>query len=392
MKNAIVTFVIGERYEQMHAIFRPSVEKYCKKYDIDYIVLDKPLDTDISNHHKIGIQKLLITLQEWSSKYDNIMWLDSDIYISPNAENIFDEVVDGKICMANPIVHEHDRLYDGVIAYNKGWADTRSPRVDFAAHISSSIKMAKEYDVYSPEDKDFKCYPNQGVIIFQPKYHTEYLKKLYDDEVKRNINHPTTDKYGRKNPNGEWWFVYKFQADDMLHLIDHNYNKLWAFYRSLHYEPYDDPSDLIIPMKNFIESSYFCHFTDMENAEILNTIKTMYFEAPETTLVVNGNELSWLLSKYIRAKSFKNIYIVSDSDEAKNFMVSRFPREQFGFRFPDHKYTFVRKAPDIQGRCIVCDSDWVKKIDFNYILKLFNHDEYVHDAIHVKNNIGTCQE
>lgn len=380
MKNAIVTFVIGERYQKMHEIFKPSVESYCKKFDIDYIILDKGLDDD-RNFHTIDNQKLLITSQEWSNKYDNIMWIDSDVYISPNAKNVFDEVVNGKICMANDIYN--DIFYHSLMSYKKGWIPTKEFTRDDA--IKGCKDMAIEYKCYSETDINVEKCLNQGVIIFQPKYHTEYLVNLYNEEKKRSIDHPLKDKYGRKNPHGAYWYQYKFQADGMLHMIDHKYNKIWCMYRSLHYEPYDNPSELILPLKSFIECSYFCHFTDMENADILCTVKDLYIESPNSTLIVNyihGSDLSWMLSKYIRSKDFENIYIVSNNEEAKNFIVSRYPREQFGFRFPDHKYTFVNEIPLLSERCIICDSDWVNKINFEYILHLFNNNENKYCFIH----------
>lgn len=379
MKNAIVTFVIGDRYKQLHKIFRSSVEKYCKRYDIDYIVLDQPLDTDVSNHHKIGIQKLLIASQDWSSKYDKIMWLDSDIYISKNAKNVFDDIVSNKIYMVNPYFY-NDKLYFDNITHER---ENKIYTLDEGIEIHK--KMAKEFGCYNETDLNVPYYFNQGVMVFQPKHHSEYLNNLYKTEVLRNIKHGVTDINGNKNPHGEFWFQYKFQADGMLDVLDHKYNSVWTFYRSLHYTPYDSQIDLLLPLKKFIDNSYFCHFTDMEDVDMLCKIKDFYLETPPTTLLVNykvGTDMSWMLSKYMRSKEFENIYI---TENARHIITSQYPRQQTGFVFPSHKYTFVHELPKPSGRCIVCDSDWLKTTNFEYILHLFNNDENSNELIKVVN-------
>lgn len=375
MKNAIVTFVIGERYERLHDIFRPSVERYCKRYDIDYIVLKEPLDRDISNHHKIGIQKLLIASQDWSQKYDKVMWLDSDIYISDGAENVFDQVKTDKIYMVQEYFY-NDKFYHDTI-YRKRY-NTKTSVEDL---IRGHKETAKELKCYDETDRDAQYFLNQGVMVFQPKYHSEYLKKLYDEEVSKKVQHPVVDQNGNKNPYGEYWFQYKFQAQNMLDYLDHKYNSLWTFYRSLHCVPYDEPGELLLPMKSFIDNSYFCHFTDMEDVGVLCKLKELYLETPETTLVVNykpGTDISWMLSKYIRAKDFKTIHI---DETAQSVLMSQYPRQQTGFVFPKYKYTFTRDGAS--GRCIICDSDWLKTTNFDYMLHLFKHDENSNSSIKV---------
>jgi hypothetical protein len=94
----------------------------------------------------------------------------------------------------------------------------------------------------------------------------------------------------------------------------------------------------------------------------------------DITLIVKyktGDDISWLFSSYIRAKKFKNIYIMSDSDYVKNMIYQTFPRQQNGNYLPNNFYTFVKDVPDnITGRVLECSSDWVKYNEFQYFLEL----------------------
>ena len=82
-----------------------SVSKYCKKHDIDHIVMTEPRlrinpNMKRTNRNKVGLMKeagyLPIFEKEWAftylDKYDSIAVIDADIYIRESAPNIFDEL------------------------------------------------------------------------------------------------------------------------------------------------------------------------------------------------------------------------------------------------------------------------------------------------------------
>jgi hypothetical protein len=154
----------------------------------------------------------------------------------------------------------------------------------------------------------------------------------------------------------------------------------------MHYEPFDTREELIIPMKNFIEKAYFVHFTDMEDVSVFQHVKDVFLEAPPTSLMIRykeGTGLPWLLSKWTRAKKFENIWIVTTSDEANYFLQMAYPRQQYAWRVPEF-YQIVDKEPEITGRTIVCDSDWIENIPYDYFVKLQATDVNEHpDKIRV---------
>jgi hypothetical protein len=365
-KNALVTFTIGDRYVEGYKTFRPSHERYCKKFGADHIELCEPLVEGLTGARFIIPQKLLICSQEWSAQYDKIAWVDSDIYISENAENIWDATPEGKIGMVSddPFGKYNYRKYTWA---KKGWEpDT----LDDPRRIKA---YQKQYNFY---EEGFKCeYDcNPGVMVFQPKHHADYLKGLFDKMLPRIRAIPDLDAYGRRT-HFDGWVWYHFQNDDMMALIDYRFNMVWPIYRSQLYEPYDTKEDLLIPMKNFIDTAYFVHLTDLEDLDVFQHLKNGYLDGPPTSLVINykkGKGFPWLFSKWIRMKKFENIWIVSDDSEPVEYMTYAFPRPQYGFRVPEY-YKVVKELPAeaLNVRRIVCDSDWVEKVDFMYMVTLF---------------------
>lgn len=378
-KCALVTFTIGDRYVKGYELFKPSHERYCKKHGIDLIQLMEPLVPDLTGAKFIIPQKLLICSQEWSAKYDKIAWVDSDIYISADAPNIFDGVEEGKIGMVSddPFGQYGYRKYTHA---KKGWD------MDTPDDIRNIKTYQKSYGFYQEGFKcEYDC--NPGVMVFQPKHHADYLKGLFDEMLPKIREIPLIDKNGCRT-HFDGWVWYHFQNDDKMCLLDYKFNMVWPIYRSQLYEPYDTPEELIIPLKNFIDTAYFVHFTDLEDVMVFNHVINGYIDGPPTSLVVNfksGTNLSWLVSKWSRLKKFENIWIVSENKEPNISLKQAFPMQQHGWRFPDW-YKIVPELPEEAKKCrrIVCDSDWVEKTDYMYMVKLLSENVTTGDFIRVE--------
>lgn len=83
-KKALVTLAYGDKHQYLFAKYsQKSFQRYAEKYGYDLLVFDQPFDTSpFARKRHLGWQKLLILSQEWSSSYDDITWLDSDIIIN----------------------------------------------------------------------------------------------------------------------------------------------------------------------------------------------------------------------------------------------------------------------------------------------------------------------
>lgn len=355
MRCALFTFTIGDKYVKEFAdYFRPSVEKYCKKYSIDLVVATEPF-VPFVDKHDLCCQKLLICSQPWASKYDAIAWIDADIIISPNARNIFEEVKGPEVLFV-----QHEPYNDTFHLWN--WRH--------------KLKLTdKAFDDYTPDVNIYGgTFINEGVMVFQPTHHADYLQNLFNShDFTQPIEKIGVD--GTSNPIGEIWFWSKIMQDLPWRLIDIKYNNQWNYYRRVHLEPYDDPNSLVIPAKNYIQNSYFCHIGDRENMDVIHFVEKHYFRK-ETTLVVlceDARDLGWLLLAPIRAREFKDIYIVCRDDSAKFVLYNNYPRMQYGYYLPK-VYTFVSSVPELSGRVIQCTS----KPDIQKLIDAFYEDnEYV---------------
>ncbi len=375
MKNAIVTFAIGKQYEDMYNnIFRPSVENYCKKFDIDLIVVTEPFET-FEEKQALCCQKLLICSQPWAEKYDAICWLESDILISPYAPNVFDQVTDDKILFVKHSPYNDD-FYENI------WRIKNNIEVS-----DDKVKYYKDLNLYEEgHDISNVFYINEGVTVFQPKHHKEYLENMYRNHDFKQYKPSQSGKDGTFSAVRETWWWYQIMIENKHRFIDYKFNSLWNYYRRMHLEPFDDTNSLLLPIKNYIENSFFCHIGDRENIDMIHFIDRAYFRKFDTTLVVNCkavDDLGWLFVSYIRAKKFKNVYIVCSDDSARNYIYQNFPRFQNGYYLPDNFYTFVNECPRLEGRVITCDSDWTRYKDLQYIIDLFYEDKNDNDLIKV---------
>lgn len=94
MKNknkAIVTLCIGEKYDRLGKVTHPSIKAYANKVDADFIVIDtKQFNLEYYAHfEKFQLYALL-------NIYDRILFLDTDILVTPKCPNLFDVVAENQ--------------------------------------------------------------------------------------------------------------------------------------------------------------------------------------------------------------------------------------------------------------------------------------------------------
>lgn len=88
----IVTLAIGDLFFRIwNELARSSWENYALMVGADIIVVTQPLDQSApAQSRSPAWQKLLVLDQPWAKRYARVLWMDSDIIISPSAQNIFD--------------------------------------------------------------------------------------------------------------------------------------------------------------------------------------------------------------------------------------------------------------------------------------------------------------
>src|SRR5437870_3310658 len=93
-KNAIVSIVIGDRYQTAwDRACKSTWTAYAQKYGYDIVIIQCHLDeSDRARARSVSWQKLLVLSQPWARHYERVVWVDSDIVFSKTAPDILKSV------------------------------------------------------------------------------------------------------------------------------------------------------------------------------------------------------------------------------------------------------------------------------------------------------------
>ncbi len=202
---AVVTFATGKEYQKNFSkTFRPSLERYAQKINKEFIVIGDFIRP--SSKHTFW-QRLLMFENPEIAKYDKVLMVDADIYITKHAKNIFDAVGDKPWGIApNNAYNLPEYAITDLYYYNDCPKENRPA---FACNcgmyvISRSYQedLAKVYEEYSEkESRGYESGPlnyfllneNRGIIL-SSEFNTlvsMYIKKyghslssilkMYDD-------------------------------------------------------------------------------------------------------------------------------------------------------------------------------------------------------------------
>jgi hypothetical protein len=253
MRKALVTFAIGEKHKAaFNAYFRKSVETYAKKFNYDFICIESRLHpfTATTRANGILMQKLLITTQPWSKNYDYIVWIDSDIYITPHAEDIIPYCQNTtKVCATNQASHinRRQRLLNQLM---RGYEQT-------------SQQWYKDRGIDTQIDDVLQS----GVMVFQPAIHAPVCQEIYD----RIIKNPHYKRHGEDQP----FISYELLKQDQVHFIPWEFNTIWTQHYNIYkQQPSDEEKTAIMGKLMFITN--FIHYTSLEDVNIIEKAKVRY--------------------------------------------------------------------------------------------------------------------
>lgn len=265
--KALATIVVGEHYQKSYEQFRKSHEAYCERHGWKHIVFTEPLDKD-GDRKSIIAQKILVgTMYE----YDTVVWIDSDIFITDTSPEI--ETLDPtKIGVCDQRPYHNDIIYEDVKKH-RSWG--------------SSDEYYKKYNLPNEGLSDF----NAGIMVFHPKYHAGYLKKLYNGLVKFISEVPQRDpETGVYLHYDQPYLGHHFFKDQIYETLDWRHNAVWPLYRCLLAEPYINQLELIRPMKRLTDIVWSIHFTDHEDIDVLESVKNLLNEKGKKVTITSIEE------------------------------------------------------------------------------------------------------
>jgi len=212
-RKAIVTLTIGTKYEQMFNVYcRSNWRKYCDKHDYDLIVINENLDdTQRSKERSPAWQKLLILSQEWSSSYDQIVWVDTDIFINAtNSPCIASLVPLDKFGAVETYSIPSKDIHH--IALKRSYENWQKNGVDYIDNATPGLY----YENRGIPGGDLDKVAQTGVYVCSPKHHRDIFEHIYNT-------------YEDIHKSAEWNYEmpamsYELVKNNMVHWIPAEYN------------------------------------------------------------------------------------------------------------------------------------------------------------------------
>lgn len=247
-RRAIVTLAVGEPFRRRwREVCEPNWRGYAARHGYDLICIEEPLDSaERARRRSPAWQKCLVLGQPFSARYDRIVWLDSDILISPHAPDVSEHVPIDKIgavdefSIPSPAVHRLVRL--------KQYAHWRRSGIPFIDNPSPQ----SYYAVYGLP-RHFPHVVQTGVMVLSPAHHRDLLERTYST-------------YEDRGPGWNYEMrplSYEMLAAGCVHWIDPRFNYILGIYQSLHYPFLDDSEDAARRadcLRDALRSTHFLHF------------------------------------------------------------------------------------------------------------------------------------
>ena len=219
--KAIVTLVMGQRYEAMFKAFcEGSWRRYSDKHGYDLLVFDRPLDgSERAARRSPSWQKCLVFGDPAVARYDQVVWIDSDVMINGAAPCICEDVPLESVGAVDaygfptPALYRHNlqRLYDYWAAAGIDYVDNLTPE-----------KFYLNFGLSPAHDRVVQA----GVMVASPALHRDVFKRAYD-------NHE--DK-GEAKWNYEMRpLSHELMNAGVVHWIDSRFNVLWPDQLAMHY-------------------------------------------------------------------------------------------------------------------------------------------------------------
>ena len=247
-RKAIVTLAVGAEFRRRwNEACSQNWSRYAARHGYDIICIDEPLDTsERARLRSPAWQKCLVLGQPFSARYDRIVWVDSDILISPDAPDVSVGVPADKVGavdefgIPSPELHRLVRLKD----YAR-WRRSGVPFIDNPTPESY-------YTAYG-FSRGFGHVVQTGVMVLSPQHHRGILERTYTAHEDRGPG---------------WNYEMRPLSHELLsagcvHWIDPRFNYLLGIYESLHY-PFlaesDDPVRRADCLRDALRSTHFLHF------------------------------------------------------------------------------------------------------------------------------------
>ena len=245
MKKAIVTLAIGKTYEAMFNQYcRDLWSVYTEKHGFDLIVITDHLDTSPRAQSRTPAwQKCLIFSDPRVQRYDQVVWVDTDILINPNSPDVTLGVPLEKIGVvdeaATPskddlkLYLERFHNYFDPNPSSTSVDPTEAPSQAMVEYLNYAFNPSAYYNDFGLDGK-FESVVQTGVMVLSPRYHQELLEHVY---------------YNYEDKGPEWNYEqrplgYEILKQKQEFWMATKFNMTWVILKALMYPFLDSKSTL----------------------------------------------------------------------------------------------------------------------------------------------------
>ena len=238
----LLTIAIGEKYlEEYNNLFYESQKKYALKNGYDFKVITEFLDKTIQDKSSISFNKILVCNQEWSDKYDFIIFIDADILININSPPIHNYVDYGDFIGIIDEYSQPSKERRIKIQKKMGWENSAT---DYYKLCGLNIETNMVF--------------NSGVLVLQPKKHKDFLQNIYNKYVIQSISHYRRFHFEQS------CIGYEIQKANLFKVIDNKFNSIWSLTKLDNIEN--------ITLKEYFNENYFIHFAGHTDYDKIKTL------------------------------------------------------------------------------------------------------------------------
>lgn len=254
-RKAIVTMLIGSKYlSDWNKVCRRNWSLYCKKHDIDIVLIKQPLSTDDErNNRSVHWDKLLIKRIPVCAKYDMVAWIDADIIMNhrkaPDLFAAFDASKIGAVSLMHGFPFDLKEAKRRVAYLRHHYIDAKYPL--------DSIILADDNLTYKLINKPvLNDFINTGVLVYNLKRYGGFL----EDVFRKYKDETVFDGFEQCH------LSYEIISNSIYHQMPYKFNAIWNYEIAINYPflyfPSEQKNELLVKYCKYttLYNSYFLHF------------------------------------------------------------------------------------------------------------------------------------
>ena len=246
MKTLLLSLAIGDKYiKEYKELFHKSQSHYAKKHNYDFKLIQERAKGTIDHPDSISFDKSLVFSQSWSYDYENIVFIDADIFVNPKSPPIDELNKDSKKIF---VVDEYSQ-------------PTPEKRIQVQEKMGWETSATDYYSLagFSIQTKNMI---NTGVIMAKPELHGKFMKSIHFKHSISSIGHPRHFHFEQSA------IGYEMQKNNMAEHLDNKYNAVWNIHKL---------QDSTIEFEDFVDNNYFIHLAGKVDFDKIPHLNKKYF-------------------------------------------------------------------------------------------------------------------